>query len=297
MTDEMVAITAFREIHTRAANGGIRAINCKLPVESMNYLVNIKRDEIAMIEKADKVSVRLVADTELSPGQYTITVEKTREEKIPAAEEKRTELRAEHKTERKAEHKTVQKTERRSEHKSEPEHKVEHKTEDKAEAETGLTPETAAEQKTESERKPKRRHRSRGRRRPKYGPKAETAGETVGTHAVGSAQTEIGSEESSTQPFPVQHVATAEKVHEERTEAGEEGRAEDGSEHDRDHQDDHISQLRPEAERRTKRPRSWGRRRPKPGPKAGTSSESEAADADETPKTSTGQQNEGPSAD
>jgi len=35
MTDEMVAITAFREIHTRAAKGGIKAITCKLPVESI----------------------------------------------------------------------------------------------------------------------------------------------------------------------------------------------------------------------------------------------------------------------
>jgi ribonuclease E len=297
MTDEMVAITAFREINTWAAKGGIKAITCKLPVESMNYLVNMKRDEIAMIEKADKVSVRLIADTKLFPGQYNITVEKTGEEKTSAAEEKRTELRAEHKTERKAEHKVGHKTERRPEQKPGPEHKVEHKTEDETVPETSHMPEAEAGQKTESERKPKRRHRSRGRRRPKYGPKAETAGETAGTPAVEPAQAEAGNEEASEKSFPLQYAATTGKVHEERAEAGEEKRAEQGSEHDRDHQADHTFELRPEAEKRTKRPRSWGRRRPKPGSKTGPSSETESTDAAETPKTETGPQNEGSSAD
>jgi ribonuclease E len=295
MTEEMVAITAFREINTRAAKGGIKAITCKLPVESMNYLVNMKRDEIAMIEKEDKVSVRLIADTKLFPGQYTITVEKLGEEKTTAAEEKRTEFRAEHKTERKAEHKAGHKTERRPEHK--PEHKVEHKTEDKAEDQIGHKPEDETEQKTESERKPKRRFRSRGRRRPKYGPKAETAGETTGTPAVEPAQAEVGNEEASAKPFPVQHAVNVGKVHEERAEAGEEKRAEHEGEHDRDHQDDHTSELRPESGKRPKRPRPWGRRRPKSGPKTGPSSETAATDADETPKTETGSKNEGSSQD
>jgi ribonuclease E len=184
MADEMVAITAFREIHTRAAKGGIKRITCKLPVESLNYLINIKRDEIVRIEKEDKVSISLTADSKLSPGQYEITVEKIAEEKTAAAEEKRTEFRAEHKTEQKTELKAGHRTERRPEHRTE--HKVEHKTEDKAEAEAGHKPEVEAGhetedeavQKTGSERKTKRRYRSRGRRRPKHGLKAVPAGET-----------------------------------------------------------------------------------------------------------------------
>ncbi|MFZ2196264.1 MAG: Rne/Rng family ribonuclease [Thermodesulfovibrionales bacterium] len=297
MADEMVAITAFREINTWAAKGGIKAIICKLPVESMNYLVNMKRDEIAMIEKADKVSVRLIADTKIFPGQYSITVEKIGEEKTSAAEEKRTESRAEHKTERKAELKTAQKTERRPEHKPEPEHKVEHKTGDVAKSESDHKPESEAGQKTESERKPKRRFRSRGRRRSKHGMKTGPEGETESISTSEHTQTEVGSEEASEKSFPVQHAVTASKVLEERSEAGEDKRAEHGSEHDRDHQADHTSELRPEAERRTKRPRSWGRRRPKSGPKPGTSSETESTDAEKTPKAETGSQNEGPSAD
>ena len=267
MTDEMVAITAFREINTRAAKGGIKAITCKLPVESMNYLVNMKRDEIAMIEKADKVSVRLIADTKLLPGQYTITVEKIGEEKTSEAEEKRTEFRAEHKTEQKAEHRAGHKTEQR------PEHKVEHKTEDRAEDEAGHKPEAETGQQAEPERKPKRRYRSRGRRRPKYGPKTGPADETAGTPAGESAQTEAGNEEASAKPFPVQHPVSVGKVHEERAADGEEKRVEHGAEHDRDHQDDHTSEFRPEAEKRPKRSRSWGRRRPKTGTKTGPSQE------------------------
>lgn len=292
MTDEMVAITAFREINTRAAKGGIKTITCKLPVESMNYLVNMKRDEIAMIEKADKVSVRLIADTKLFPGQYNITVEKTGEEKASAAEETRTELRVEHKTERKTEHKAGHKTERRPEHKPGPEHKIERKTEDEVEPETGHMPEAEAGQKTESERKPRRRFRPRGRRRPKHGIKTGPEGETAGIPVVEPVQAEVGNEE-----VPLQHTVTVGKVHEERAEAGKNKSAEHGSEHDRGPQADHSSELRPEAERRTKRPRSWGRRRPKSGPKPGTSSETESTDAEKTPKADTGSQNEGSSAD
>jgi ribonuclease E len=149
MTEEMVAITAFREIHTRASRGGIKGITCKLPVESLNYLINMKRNEIALIEKEDKVSIKLTADTKLSPGQYTLTVEKIEEEKAAAKEEKR----AEHKALHPAEHKT--------------EHRVEHKAEGRVEHKAEQTPDQTAE----PERRPKRRSRSRGRRRPRYGTK------------------------------------------------------------------------------------------------------------------------------
>ena len=118
MTEEMVAITAFREIHTRASQGGIRSITCKLPVESMNYLINMKRDEISLIEKEDKISIRLTADSKLFPGQYSITVEKIGEEKPAAREEKRAEYKAPHPVKHKAEHRVEHKTEPKTEQKS-----------------------------------------------------------------------------------------------------------------------------------------------------------------------------------
>jgi len=90
---------------------------------------------------------------------------------------------------------------------------------------------------------------------------------------------------------------TVAEVHKERTETGEEKRAVHEVEQDRDHQDDHTAEFRPEAEKRPKRTRPWGRRKPKPGPKTGSSSESESTDAAEMPKKDTGSHNEGSSAD
>jgi ribonuclease E len=282
MTEEMVALTAFREIQTRAANGGVKVITCKLPVESMNYLVNMKRNELSIIEKEDKVLIRLAADTNLSPGQYTITVEKTEEEKAAFKEEKR----AEHKPV----HPPAHKTEHIAEHKPEP--KAEHNTESGPEHK-----EHAPEQKGESDRPPKRRSRSRGRRRPKHGLKTGPAAETVGTSALEPTQAEAGDEESSSGPFPVQHKMPVDMIQEDKPEAVDEKRPGHEVEHDRDHQADHTSELRPEAGKHTKRSRSWGRRRPKSGPKPGPSSETAAIDVDDTPKTETGPWKEEPSAD
>ena len=131
--------------------------NPSWPVESLNYLINMKRNEIALIEKEDKVSIKLTADTKLSPGQYTLTVEKIEEEKHAAKEEKRAEHKALHPAEHKTEHRVEHKAEQRVEHKAEG--RVEHKAEQ------------TSDQTAEPERRPKRRSRSRGRRRPRYGTK------------------------------------------------------------------------------------------------------------------------------
>lgn len=277
MTDEMVAITAFREIHTLAAKGGIKGITCKLPVESMNYLINMKRDEIALIEKEDKVSIRLTADTKMFPGQYTMTVDKIEEEKTAAKEEK-----TERKTERRGEHKAEYKTGRPAEHK--PEQRAEQTPEHK---------EHTPEHKLESGKQPKRWPRSRGRRRPKYGPKTGPAAETAGAPAVEPMQAEVGNEEASVKPFPVQHALTVDKIQEEKAKAGSEHEAE----HDRLHLADHTSEPGAATERRPKRSRPWGKRRPKYGSKSGPSKETAGSDAEETPKTAAGSQNEGSSQD
>ena len=49
--EEMIAISAFREVLTIASKGGIKGITCRLPVESMNYLVNSKLEDIRSAEK------------------------------------------------------------------------------------------------------------------------------------------------------------------------------------------------------------------------------------------------------
>jgi ribonuclease E len=148
-TDEIAALSAFREIHGKASKGGIKSLLCSLTVESMNHLINSRRDEIAQIEKEFKVPVRIEADTKLFPGQYTITVEKNEEEKAAAGEGK----------------KTPHKAEEPAGHKGEP------GVEEKGEA--------ATEQKTDHERRPKRRSRSRGRRRSKHRQKPGQGTETA----------------------------------------------------------------------------------------------------------------------
>jgi len=147
-TDEMTALSAFRDIHGKASMGGVKSIVCSLNVDSTNYLVNTKRDEISLIEKEFKVPVRLEADVKLAPGQYAIAVEKLEEEK--AAEEERA---VERKVEEPLEHKMEQ--------------PAEHHAERPAEHEAG------------ARRHRKRRSRSRGRRRPRHGTRPGAAGETA----------------------------------------------------------------------------------------------------------------------
>jgi ribonuclease E len=76
-TEKMVAIGAFREIHTRVSQGGIRSITCRLPVESANYLMNAKRDEIGVLEKDSLVAINILADTSILRGQFSIESEKS----------------------------------------------------------------------------------------------------------------------------------------------------------------------------------------------------------------------------
>ncbi len=173
-TDEIAALSAFRDMHMKASRGGIRSMVCSLTVESMNHLVNTRRDEIARIEKDFKVPIRLEVDTKLFPGQYTITVEKIEEEKAGPAEEKKVEQKAEeppHVVAREA----VQGEAQRAEH--------------------------AAEHAGEARKRPRRRSRSRGRRRAKHGPRAgaeiaapEPAAETSGGGAEGQGGGETSAE-------------------------------------------------------------------------------------------------------
>ncbi len=92
-TDEMVAISALRDMHMKASMGDVKVIQCSLPVGSMNYLINTRRDDISLMEKEFKVGIRLVANTQLLPGQYALTIEKPGEEKTE--EGKKVEQKAE----------------------------------------------------------------------------------------------------------------------------------------------------------------------------------------------------------
>lgn len=73
---ELLALTALRQTHLRISNGNINEINCLLPPESANYLINNKRGEILKLEKDFRVKINILADVNLLPHEYKIKEEK-----------------------------------------------------------------------------------------------------------------------------------------------------------------------------------------------------------------------------
>ncbi len=74
-TDEALALSALRGIHNKASGEGIRSVKCTLPVESANYLLNTKRDEISRLEKKFNITISVISDRNFLPGQFAIDTE------------------------------------------------------------------------------------------------------------------------------------------------------------------------------------------------------------------------------
>lgn len=83
-TNEMVAISAIREIHAAGSRQGIKSIRCVLPVESANYLMNNMRDEIAKLEKELGTKIIIMADSSLLPGKFALETENIESAELPA---------------------------------------------------------------------------------------------------------------------------------------------------------------------------------------------------------------------
>jgi ribonuclease E len=167
-TDDMVAISALREMYMKAAAGGIKSMQCSLPVGSMNYLINTKRSDISVMEKEFKVNIRIVADNSLLPGHYSLSVEKLPEEKSEEG--------------KKAAHK-AEKTEHAG-----PEQPLQSEVVQSADEGSGQSAEPTARHK----RRPNRRTRSRGRRRPR-----RVAGAAEGAHATAGTTGETVTEQGT----------------------------------------------------------------------------------------------------
>lgn len=71
-SEEMLALSAFREIHMKASRGGSSAITCHLPVGSANYLVNKKREDLVRIEKDFTLKIEIVSDPSMLAGHYSV---------------------------------------------------------------------------------------------------------------------------------------------------------------------------------------------------------------------------------
>ncbi|MDA8387426.1 MAG: Rne/Rng family ribonuclease [Nitrospiraceae bacterium] len=78
MTEDMVCLSAFREMHMKASRGGLESIVCHIPVSGANYLLNEKRDGLVKMEKDFKVRINVIGDLCILPGQYRIEVHKTK---------------------------------------------------------------------------------------------------------------------------------------------------------------------------------------------------------------------------
>ncbi|HEX8948910.1 MAG TPA: Rne/Rng family ribonuclease [Dissulfurispiraceae bacterium] len=92
-SEETVAIAALRDIHTKASKGNIKSIACRLPVESANYLINTRRDDIVSLEKDFALKITVLGDNKLLPGQSTIEAEGPEDQNKAAAKGKGNEAR------------------------------------------------------------------------------------------------------------------------------------------------------------------------------------------------------------
>jgi ribonuclease E len=73
-SDEFIAISAMRELHSVAAadKGDISGITCRLPVVSANILLNAKRNELLRLEQEYDISISVIADPAIPPGRYLL---------------------------------------------------------------------------------------------------------------------------------------------------------------------------------------------------------------------------------
>ncbi len=152
-SDEMAAVAALREMHVQATKEGTKAITCRLPVESMNYMINAWRADIAATEKEFSVTVTLLADPKLLTGQYKIETDRP--------EPPKEHVRPEHKQ---AQHKQVQQKQQKQMPQKDTKPAEPAQTEEPAE-QAAASQETISAEPQEQKRRRKRRPR-RGKKRP-----------------------------------------------------------------------------------------------------------------------------------
>jgi ribonuclease E len=71
-SDESLALAALRAIHGKLATSEARVFECRLPVESANYFMNVKRSELLLLEKQFEATITVLADTTVAPGHFVI---------------------------------------------------------------------------------------------------------------------------------------------------------------------------------------------------------------------------------
>jgi ribonuclease E len=83
---DLVAMSALRDIHSTLSKGGIKVLDCRLNVESANYLMNTLRDGITAMENEFSVRIKVLTDPSLPPGEVSLKAERARSEEKEASE-------------------------------------------------------------------------------------------------------------------------------------------------------------------------------------------------------------------
>ena len=163
-SDEMAAVAALREMHVQATQEGTRAITCRLPVDSMNYMVNTWRADIAATEKEFGITVTLLADPKLLTGQYKIDTDR------PEAPKEHVRPQQKHDKQKQAPQKQMPQKHTKA---AEPAH-----VEEPAEQAGAVTEAVSAEPQEQKRRR---------KRRPRRGKKRPVSGEAVSSEPAAAA--------------------------------------------------------------------------------------------------------------
>ncbi len=71
-SDNSTALSAFRDLHYRAAEGKSDNLTCRISIEGAKILLNDMREELLEIEKSFSVRLVVVPDRDMPHGQYVI---------------------------------------------------------------------------------------------------------------------------------------------------------------------------------------------------------------------------------
>ena len=75
-TPQSVAVAVLRKLRERLSAGGIREVEVKVSPEVAEYLLNNKREDLAMLESRHKVRITVRASTEVPYGDYVLDFSK-----------------------------------------------------------------------------------------------------------------------------------------------------------------------------------------------------------------------------
>ncbi len=78
---ETTALVHLRKIQTGVAKKNTSRVECRLPMETAQYLLNQKRNDLVNLERQYKTEIQIIADPDMTPAQSSINFIKREENK------------------------------------------------------------------------------------------------------------------------------------------------------------------------------------------------------------------------